>query len=331
MTPANSARHVSRARDVSGWTNPSHIDGEFADAVIEGLSRPRKTLPCRYFYDARGSELFEEITRLPEYYPTRTETGIIAGHAAEIAASILPRGVLMEFGSGSSRKTELLLEQLAPDVSYVPIDVSASALEDAAARLARRFPRLDVRPIIGDFSLPIALPPDLAARPKTGFFPGSTIGNLAPPDAAQLLAAFKAALSPTGRLIIGFDLKKDARKLVLAYNDAAGVTAEFNLNLLARINRELEPAFDLDAFRHEAIYEPREGRIEMHLVSLRDQTVSLCGRRIKFRTGESIHTENSYKYSVDQFHDLARAAAWEPGREWTDPERQFCVQELRSA
>ena len=239
--------------------------------------------------------------------------------------------MLVEFGSGSSRKTELVLERLAAGVAYVPIDVSESALEDAASRLAQRFPALDVRPIIGDFSRPLTLPPDLARRPKTGFFPGSTIGNLAPAEAARLLGVFKSVLSPGGRLIIGVDLKKDARKLVLAYNDAAGVTAAFNLNLLARINREIEPAFDLASFRHEAIYDPREGRIEMHLVSKYAQDVSIRGRRFRFRAGETIHTENSYKYSIEQFQELARFAGWLPAGVWTDDDHHFSAHNLLSA
>ena len=234
-----------------------------------------KTLPCRFFYDARGSELFEEITRLPEYYPTRTEAAILEAHAAEMADGVPDGGVLVEFGSGSSLKTEILLRQLPRLGAYVSIDVSDSALKDATARLAARFPTLDVRPIVGDFSYPVALPPDLAGRHKTGFFPGSTIGNLTPAEAGRLLRVFRRVLSPGGRLIVGVDLKKDARRLVLAYNDAAGVTAAFNLNLLARINRELGGNFDLDAFRHEAIYNPREGRIEMHLESMRDQEVTV--------------------------------------------------------
>ena len=306
------------------------IEDEFTAQVIDGLSRPRKRLPCRFFYDARGSELFEEITRLPEYYPTRTEAKILAAHAGEMTDGIADDGVLVEFGSGSSRKTEILLEQLPPHVAYVAVDVSGSALDDAKRRLAGRFPGLDVRPIVGDFSHPIQLPSDLASRPKTGFFPGSTIGNLTPVEAARLLGVFRCGLSPGGRLIIGIDLTKDARKLVRAYNDAAGVTAAFNLNLLARINREIDDAFDLDAFRHEAIYDPREGRIEMHLVSLGEQEVRICGRRFRFRAGETIHTENSYKYSVDQFRDLSRAAGWLPDRVWTDEDNNFSVHELVS-
>jgi dimethylhistidine N-methyltransferase len=331
MSPATAAALVSIVPEAPAQDVQSAPEDEFTSAVIDGLSKSKKSLPCRFFYDTRGSELFEEITRLPEYYPTRTETGIIAAHVAEMVAAIPGNGVLVEFGSGSSRKTELVLERLAPGVAYVPIDVSESALDDAASRLAKRFPALDVRPIIGDFSRPIALPPDLARRPKTGFFPGSTIGNLAPAEAARLLGVFKSVLSPGGRLIIGVDLKKDARKLVLAYNDAAGVTAAFNLNLLARINREIAPAFDLAAFRHEAIYDPREGRIEMHLVSRHAQVVSIRGRSFRFRAGETIHTENSYKYSLDEFQDLARTAGWQPHRAWTDEDSQFSVHELISA
>lgn len=304
------------------------IEDEFACSVVEGLSRTRKTLPCRYFYDARGSELFEEITRLPEYYPTRTEAGILAAHAAEIADGIDDGGLLVEFGSGSSLKTEILLDRIAERVAYVPIDVSEAALAEAKARLARRYPDLDVRTIVADFSGSVALPDDLAARRKTGFFPGSTLGNLAPKAAQNLLNGFGRVLGKEGRLIIGIDLKKDARTLVSAYNDAAGVTAAFNLNILLRINRELGSTFDELAFRHEAIYDPREGRIEMHLVSKRDQQVELCGRSFNFRDGESIHTENSYKYTIEQFRELATASGWQPQRVWTDAANQFSVHEL---
>ena len=318
-----SAQTLARRRgDLAG------VEDEFSLSVIEGLSKTRKTLPCRYFYDARGSELFEEITRLPEYYPTRTETGILAEYAAEITDGIGDGGLLVEFGSGSSLKTEILLDRIAERIAYVPIDVSEAALADAKARLARRYPHLDVRTIVADFSGFVALPDDLASRRKTGFFPGSTLGNLAPKDARHLLAGFGRVLGDGGRLIIGIDLKKDPRTLVSAYNDAAGVTAAFNLNLLLRINRELGNTFDERAFRHEAIYDPREGRIEMHLVSKRDQEVELCGRRFNFRNGESIHTENSYKYTIEQFRELACAAGWQPQRVWTDAAAQFSVHEL---
>jgi dimethylhistidine N-methyltransferase len=304
------------------------VDEEFAAAVVDGLSRPQKTLPCRYFYDTLGSELFEEITQLPEYYPTRTEAAILAAHAPEMANSVPDGGVLVEFGSGSSRKTELVLEKLPRLAAYVAIDVSLSALEDAKARLAVRFPKLDVRTIVADFSYPISLPSDLSHAHRTGFFPGSTIGNLTPVEAQRLLRVFRAVLSPGGTLLVGVDLKKDLNTLLAAYNDRAGVTAAFNLNLLARINREVERVFDLTAFRHEAIYNTRDGRIEMHLVSLKNQTVRVRGRRFVFKQGETIHTENSYKYSVGQFQDLARAASWNPTRVWTDSAKLFSVHEL---
>ena len=304
------------------------VDDEFTPAVLHGLSRPQKTLPCRFFYDARGSELFEEITRLPEYYQTRTEAAILAAHASEMAENVPEGGVLVEFGSGSSRKTETLLQHLQQLRAYIMIDVSRSALEDARDRLAKRFPALDVRPIVADFSDPVALPADLADSHRTGFFPGSTIGNLNPVEGQRLLRVFRGVLSPGSRLIVGVDLKKDLSVLLPAYNDAAGVTAAFNLNLLARINREIDPAFDLDAFRHEAIYNARDGRIEMHLVSVKDQTVSIEDRRFHFRQGETIHTENSYKYTVRQFQDLARAADWLPSRVWTDVDALFSVHEL---
>jgi dimethylhistidine N-methyltransferase len=300
----------------------------FARAVIDGLSRPQKTLPCRYFYDARGSDLFEQITALDEYYQTRTEAGILAAHARDMIRGMSADSVVVEFGSGSSRKTELLLEQLPDGAAYVPIDVSPDALAQAGTRLARRFPRLDIRPVIGDFSELSQLPSGLRERLKMGFFPGSTIGNLTPAEASRLLVRFKALLGTDGRLIIGVDLKKDKATLERAYNDARGVTADFNLNLLARINREIEPAFDLGAFTHAAHYNDREGRIEMHLVSRRDQSFEIRGHRFAMRAGETIHTENSYKYSVEQFQSLARCSGWNPLRVWTDPRDFFSVHEL---
>jgi dimethylhistidine N-methyltransferase len=303
-------------------------EDDFAAAVLDGLTRPQKTLPCRFFYDARGSELFEEITQLPEYYPTRTETAILQAHAAEMAEAVPAGGLLVELGSGSSLKTEILLRQLPQLGAYLCVDVSESALSAARDRLAARFPALDVRPIVGDFSRTVTFPADLAERPKTGFFPGSTIGNLMPAEAVQLLERLGRCLAPGSRLIVGVDLKKDARRIVTAYNDSLGVTAAFNLNLLARINRELAGTFDLAAFQHEAVYNPREGRIEMYLRSARRQIVSVLGRRIGFGAGERIHTESSYKYTIGQFQDLARAASWQPCRVWTDPDNLFSVHEL---
>jgi dimethylhistidine N-methyltransferase len=206
--------------------------------------------------------------------------------------------------------------------------VSESALIEAAVRLVQRYPELDVRPFAADFSDLEALPFEPSDRRRTGFFPGSTIGNFAPPDAVRLLSNFRSALGDGGRLIIGVDLKKDPHTLIRAYDDAAGVTAAFNLNLLARINQELGGTFDANAFRHKAIYNPREGRIEMHLVSLRAQDVNACGRLFHFRKGESIHTENSYKYTVVEFQELAKAAGWRPNRVWTDTNEQFSIHEL---
>lgn len=308
-------------------TEPQGLD-DFAAAVIEGLSKTRKTLPCQFLYDARGSALFEQITELPEYYPTRTEIGILREQAAEITACIPDDAVLVEFGSGSSVKTELLLQHLPPTVAYVPIDVSPSALSEAKQRLEGRFPKLNIYPITGSFAEPVLLPAHLHQRPRVGFFPGSTIGNWTAEDAVSLLVLFRTVLRERGRLIVGVDLKKDARTLVRAYNDSAGITAAFNLNILARINRELGSAIDMSNFRHEAIYDPLRGRIEMHLVSVVEQTIHICSRKFHFRAGDSIHTENSYKYTVAEFQDLAREAGWSNSRVWTDGGAQFSIHEL---
>jgi dimethylhistidine N-methyltransferase len=301
---------------------------EFQAAVIDGLSRMRKSLPCRFFYDQRGSQLFEAITALPEYYPTRTEIGILREHAAEIVASIPGNAVLLEFGSGSSIKTEILLEHCPPTVTYVPIDVSQSALAEAKQRLAHRFPAVSVTPVTGSFTDPIDLPAHLRNRPRIGFFPGSTIGNWTPEEALALLRSFRDMLKMSGRMIVGVDLKKDAQTLVKAYNDSAGITAAFNLNILARINCELGSAIDISNFGHEAKYDPRQGRIEMHLVSTVEQTIWICGGRFHFRAGERIHTENSYKYTVPEFQELARQAGWLTSRVWTDAGSQFSIHEL---
>jgi dimethylhistidine N-methyltransferase len=303
-------------------------DEAFAAAVIGGLSAPQKTLPCSYFYDERGSALFEQITALPEYYLTRTETGILETHVAEIAGGGGEGQVLVEFGSGSSRKTEILLEAMPDIIAYVPIDVSDSALDEARRRLAARFPELDIRPIHGNFSETLKLPSDLRFNRKTGFFPGSTIGNLDEADARSLLQSFRRILSPRGRLIVGVDLLKSEETLLLAYDDPGGVTAAFNLNVLARINRAFGHAFALDGFRHEARFNGGEGRIEMHLVSTRDQSIDLLGRQFAFRRGETIHTENSHKYTIDGFRALARSAGWLPERVWTDAGNLFSVHEL---
>lgn len=306
----------------------SEHNSAFLNEVVAGLSRQQKSLPCRYFYDNRGSDLFEQITQLPEYYPTRTEAAILGLHAAAMMRDLADGTVLVEFGSGSSRKTELLLQASRALRAYVMIDVSAGALEGARIRLRRRFPALDIRPVVADFSQPMSLDADLRKAPKIGFFPGSTIGNLSPPEAQRLLRLFRKVLAPDGRLIIGVDLKKDEGVLLPAYNDAAGVTAAFNLNLLERINRELGGNFNLKAFRHRALYNPGEGRIEMRLVSTARQSVLIGAHVFDFAEREDIHTENSYKYGIEQFRVLATWAGWKAGKVWTDPAQLFSVHEL---
>ena len=306
------------------------IDFQFARDVIEGLSRRAKSLPCRYFYDARGSELFELITALPEYYPTRAEAEILKENAVQLAAPIHSGDFFVEFGSGSSIKTELLLAKLPAGVTYVPIDVSQTALDEAAERLRLRFPDLKVDPLIADFSDASEWPVALGNRRPTLFFPGSTIGNLHPTEAGALLSRWRTALPQGARLVIGVDLRKALDRLLPAYNDAQGVTGAFNLNLLVRINRELNANFDLSRFRHEAIYDPRHGRIEMHLISKACQTVIVCGRSFDFSLGESIHTENSYKYTIGDFQDLAQLAGWRPLSVATDIKGDFSVHELET-
>jgi dimethylhistidine N-methyltransferase len=306
----------------------SEAGSEFAAALIAGLSQRRKSIPCRFFYDAAGSALFERITEQPEYYPTHTEMGILAAHAGDLASLAAPGTVLIEFGSGSSLKTELLLARMTDLYAYVPIDISGAALADAQARIAERFPSLKVLPVQGDFSQPLQLPDDISARPRLGFFPGSTIGNLTQNEAIELLSNMRAILGADGRLIIGADLKKDVRRLIAAYDDAAGVTAAFNLNLLHRANSELGADFDVAAFTHSATYDVRHGRIDMHLVSRAEQTVRVQGHRFRFAAGERIHTEHSHKYDIEGFRDLAARAGWTGQSVWTDPENLFSVHVL---
>ena len=303
----------------------------FARDVAEGLAQAQKSLPCRYFYDARGSELFEDITALEEYYPTRTEAAILRDHAAEIAVGTPPGACLIEFGSGSSAKTEILLDALPQLAAYVAIDVSDSALNEARERLAQRYQGLRVECVVADFGADFTMPRDLLDAPRLGFFPGSTIGNFEPAQAQTLLAHFARTLGRRSRLVIGVDLEKDPAILLPAYDDAAGVTAAFNLNLLARINRELSADFDLGAFAHESRWNGQEGRVEMHLVSLRDQSVRVCGRGFDFARGESIHTENSHKWKIDRFSAMARRADWTTGAVWRDSAALFSVHELHRA
>jgi dimethylhistidine N-methyltransferase len=309
----------------------SQASSDFASALLAGLSAPAKSIPCRFLYDAAGSALFERITQLPEYYPTRTEMQILAERAAEIARGAAPDNVLIEFGSGSSRKTELLLAEMHLLYAYVPIDISSAALRAAQARINERFPDLRVLPLCGDFSHPVVLPAQIKGRPRLGFFPGSTIGNLEDAAAVKLLASMAQSLGDGSRLIIGVDLKKDEHRLIRAYDDEGGVTASFNLNLLKRANRELAADFDVSQFDHLAIWNERHGRVELYLVSQAAQTVNLLGRRIAFKAGERIHTEHSHKYDVDGFHGLAAKAGWQPLHVWTDPERLFSVHVLEAA
>lgn len=311
-----------------GRADPAAIGSDFSEALIAGLSAPQKSIPSRFLYDAAGSALFEKITTQPEYYPTRTETDILRHQAEEIAAIVPAGAVLVEFGSGSSTKTELLLERMDKLHAYVPIDISSAALRDAKARIAERFPELLVMPIEADFAQPIVMPPEFSARPLFGFFPGSTIGNLRPVDAVALLASMRRTLGPDAHLIIGADLKKNVRRLLAAYDDADGVTAAFNLNLLARANRELGANFKLDQFKHSATYDIRNGRIDMHLVSLREQWVDVGGHRFHFDAEEQIHTEHSHKYEIEGFHTLVSEAGWRPQVVWTDAERLFSVHVL---
>jgi dimethylhistidine N-methyltransferase len=299
----------------------------FRDDVLRGLAGPRKHLPCKYFYDAEGSRLFDAICELEEYYPTRTEIGLLKRHGAEMAALIGPGATLIEFGCGSLVKTRLLLDALTAPRVLVPIDISRDHLLRGAAALDADYPGLAVLPVVADFARSVPLPAAaLAAGGRRAvFFPGSTVGNFDPPAVAEFLGRVAAMVGTGGGLLIGVDLKKDAATLVRAYDDAAGVTAAFNLNILARINRELAGDFDLDGFRHRALYDAERGRIEMHLESRRDQTATVLGRPFRFAAGETIHTENSYKYRVEEFAALAAGRGFAVERAWLDDERLFSL------
>jgi len=310
---------------------PAERDEAFARDVITGLSARPKRLPPKYFYDATGARLFEEITALPEYYPTRSELAILRAHAPAMARLLPSETALIEFGSGSTRKVRLLLNAAPTVAAYVPVDISAQWLAEEAARLRRDYPELAVLPVAADFTQAFRLSPAIAGLPRAGFFPGSTIGNFEPHQATAFLHHAARILGEDALLIVGIDLVKDVATLTAAYNDAAGVTAAFNLNLLARINRELGADFDLSAFSHQAFYNRERARIEMHLVSRRDQRVKVGGRVIQFRECETIHTENSYKYTAESFGALARRAGWTSVAAWTDTNGYFSVQALRAA
>jgi dimethylhistidine N-methyltransferase len=302
----------------------------FARDVIDGLSQHQKTLPPKYFYDVTGSELFEEITRLPEYYPTRTELGILRDRGAEIGEMIPHGAALVEFGAGATTKVRAVLN--TRDIAaYVPVDISGDFLNAQAEELRRDFPDLDVYPVTADFTTPFALPEPVRAMPKVGFFPGSTLGNFEPHEACAFLRSAREILGAGSEMLLGLDLEKDDRLLAAAYNDKAGVTARFNLNLLVRINRELAGDFDLEGFAHRAIYNRDRHRIEMHLISRRQQTARVLGRGFSFRTGETIHTENSYKYSLPRFNAVALGSGWTPRASWSDPEAMFSVNVLAAS
>ena len=301
---------------------------DFAAAVIDGLSRPQKAIPAKYFYDKRGSVLFDRICELPEYYVTRTEVGLLRAQAHSIAALIGPRCHLVEFGSGSSIKVPILLDALERPVAYTAIDISRQHLLQSTAALARNRQGLEVTAVCADYTVPFELPRPQSmpqARPVV-FFPGSTIGNFEQAEAVDFLRNTAALLRPHGgAMLVGVDLRKDPMMLHAAYNDAQGVTAAFNLNLLVRANRELKGDFDLTCFHHVAFYEADRGRIEMHLLSRRDQIVRVARSRFAFHAGETIHTENSYKYSVDGFRAMAREAGFKSARVWIDDRKLFSL------
>jgi dimethylhistidine N-methyltransferase len=297
----------------------------FRANVLTGLSQRQKTLPSRWLYDQRGSELFEEITRLDEYYLTRTETAILRRHAEEMAALCGDRAVLLEYGAGAAIKSEILINALRAPRLYAPIDIAADFLTQTVERIQDRFPYLPVRPIIADFTADFDIPNDVPREGRAGFFPGSTMGNLGPPEAAALLRRMHEHVGARGKAIIGVDLRKDVGTLIAAYDDKRGVTAEFNLNLLARINRELEGDFALGAFAHEARWNERESAIEMHIVSLKAQSVSVADSSFSFAQGETIHTETCRKFDVAGFAHAAQRSGWRVGKLWSDQAELFAV------
>ncbi len=305
---------------------------DFHQEVLEGLRRYPKRVSPKFFYDKRGSELFDRICELEEYYPTRTEISILEQNATSIAARFGPECSLIEYGSGSSRKVRILLDAVEGRLAYTAIDISKEHLMQSASELAEAYPDLEILAVCADYTKPFPLPKPGRYRDghKVVFFPGSTIGNFSPPQSREFLATTARQVGPGGSLLIGVDLKKDERVLHAAYNDSEGVTAAFNLNLLERMNNELGASFDLSAFRHRAFYNQPLGRVEMHLESLKTQQIQLNGAVIGFQEGETIHTENSYKYSIPEFQQLAAEMGFQPERVWTDPERLFSLHYLRA-
>ncbi len=303
---------------------PDKVDPAFRADVINGLAEPIPAIPARWFYDRRGSELFDDITRLPSYYPTRTETALLEAKIEEIARLLPKDSAVVEFGSGSSTKTPILLRAAKPK-AYVPIDISGDYLRESAARVDAEFPGIPVHPVEADFTNDVELPAAIEGLPRLGFFPGSTIGNFIPQSATDLLRHFRQTLGTGAKLLIGMDRVKPIDRLIAAYDDPEGVTAEFNLNLLRRINRELGADIPIDAFRHQARWNDMLGRIEMHLVAMRDVDFEIEGRRFAFAKGKSIHTENSHKYGSRGARLLLLAGGWTPLAEWTDPDQDFAL------
>lgn len=316
------ARDLTRSNQSS---EPTTANSDFAIDVIVGLSAREKTLCPKYFYDAAGSELFEAICRTPEYYPTRAETSLLREFALEIIAAVPEGAALVEFGSGASEKTRVILDAAPQIAVYVPIDISEDALEKGAIAISRDYPQVRVVPVSEDFTGAIVLPAATRGRVKIGFFPGSTIGNLTHPEALRFLRSLRRLLGDDSLLLIGADLVKDEATLVAAYDDAAGVTGRFNKNLLARINRELDGDFDLDAFEHLAVWNAELSRMEMHLVSCANQIVNAATHTFAFKAGERLHTENSHKFTTQSFADLAALAGWSVNREWISAAPRFAV------
>ena len=302
----------------------SLADPAFRADVLAGLERRPRAIPARWFYDRRGSELFEAITDLPEYYPTRAETAILEAMCPELVAHVGKGRAVVEFGSGSSTKTPVLLRCVEPS-AYVPIDISGDFLRESACNLQQAFPDLPIHPLEGDFMHPLTLPAMVADAPKLGFFPGSTIGNMTPAMATDLLRAMRGSLGEGAMLLIGMDRAKPADILVPAYDDAQGVTAAFNRNLLDRINRELDGTIPVEAFRHRAVWNDDRSRIEMHLAATRDVDFTVEGRSFAMAAGETIHTENSHKYGPRDAKILLRAGGWTPVAQWSDPSDLFSV------
>jgi L-histidine N-alpha-methyltransferase len=307
-------------------TNP-----QVAREALAGLTAATKTLPPKLFYDRAGCQLFDEITRLPEYYVTRTELALLRARAPEIAATASPGAVLVEYGACDETKAALMLGGMDRPSAYLPIDVAGPELAALRQRMRTSHPHLAVQPIEADFLAPLTLPRLADGHPRLGFFPGSTIGNMEPATARRFLMQVRATLGHGARFVVGADLRKDPALLVPAYDDAAGVTAAFNLNLLIRLNREAAADFELESFAHRAVWNAHESRIEMHLVSLRPQQVRVAGQTIRFDDGETIHTENSYKHTVPAFRELAASAGWRSMLVWTDPQDLFSIHLLEDA